>query len=219
MIKKIIQRSPDLGVGIRLNKAVVAVAVAVVEKSNPKPPHWWGWAEANGDKLTKLEPRWGLYGIPNSPYGYWPGLWSAVVEGATSASWVVTFTPKVWLSSDIGAPVEDPSWEGEAIELALPQRLPQNPIALFEPQLVALPGIDFEGSNVSSWFYWEGAYSTPSFPELPIPRIVGAGNTLSVYADSKCVSGTLVAKATVDGKLLGSVELQLLRVNQVYSSG
>ena len=32
MIKKIIQRSPDLGVGIRLNKAVVAVAVVENER-------------------------------------------------------------------------------------------------------------------------------------------------------------------------------------------
>ena len=215
MIKKIIQRSPDLGVGIRLNKAVVAV----VEKSNPKPPHWWGWAEANGTKLTKLTPRWDRYGIPDSPYGYWPGLWSAVVEGATSASWAVTFEPKVWLAFDTGAPVEDPTWIGSEIVLALPKNLPQNPIALFEPQAANLPELEFGGSSVSPWSYWEGQYSTPGFPELPIPRIVGAGNTLSVYADSKCLSGTLVAKATVDGKLLGSVELELLRVNQVYGCG
>lgn len=211
-----IQRTPDLGIGIRLQRLPVAQAVqqVVAQPQQPEPPWWWGWLDEDGQRATSLEVRHGPHAV-DMPSEYWPGLWVAVVEGATAVRWNVSFTPTIWFAGD-GTEVV---WEGEPVELQLPATLPAEPDTLFTPPTVTLPDpLAIGGSDVSPWTYWPNAGDTPGFPRVPIPKLVAANNTLTVAQGDKSVSGVLAANAYVDNVGVGSVNLALMRaVQQIWS--
>lgn len=209
-----IQRTPDLGIGIRLQRLPVAQAVQQVVQ--PEPPWWWGWMDEDGQRATALEVRYGSHAV-DMPSEYWPGLWVAVVEGATAVRWEVSFTPTIWFAgNDAGAQVV---WEGDPVELRLPGELPAEPAALFTPATATLPDpLVIGGTDVPVWTYWYENYPLPGFPSLPVPKMIAAGNTLSVAQGDKSVSGVLVGKAYVDGVGVGSVTMALMReIQQVWS--
>jgi hypothetical protein len=112
------------------------------------------------------------------------------------------------------------SWSGDPIKFDCPSKLPDTPAHLFTPQTVALPTHDFGGNDHEEdpHVYWFGWKDTPGFPNIPIPSVIACGNTLSVGQDSKAMSGTLVADASVGGKKVGSVTLELMRAfNRIAS--
>lgn len=220
-----IQRTPDLGIGIRLQRLPVAQAVQQVVQPPlpPEPPWWWGWLDEDGKRITSLEVQHGPHAV-DMPSEYWPGLWVAVVEGAMAVRWDVSFTPTIWFAGVDPDADAEVVWEGEPVEMQLPATLPAEPDTLFTPPTVTLPDpLAIGGSDVSPWTYWPGAGDTAGFPNLPIPKITAAGNTLSVAQSDKSVSGVLAANAYVDnvgaGSVgVGSVNLALMRaVQKIWS--
>lgn len=211
---RIIQRSPDLGIGIRLQRLPQAVQQAFARPAPQpvQPPWWWGRMDAAGQRATTLTVQWDPAVGPDYPFAYWPGLWVAVVEGATAVRWDVKFTPKIWFKDWGDGAESELVWTGEPIALQLPPALPAAPEALFTPALVTLPDpLAIAESSVDAWTYWAGAYYTPTFPALPAPIVIAAGNTLSVAQDTKSMSGSLVANAFVDDVGVGAVWLDLMR--------
>lgn len=207
MKTRTIQRSPDLGLGIRMQRLPQAVQQA------PQTPWWWGWMDASGLQASNLEVVWNPDVGPDLPNAYWPGLWVAVVEGAATVRWEIEFTPKVWFKSDEPDAMAEVLWRGPPISYDLPPALPDKPEALFTASFAALPDpLSIGGSDLSPWSYWAGAYYSPGFPNVPAPKLVAAGNTLSVAQDSKSMSGSLVAQAHVGGRKVGTATLDLMRV-------
>ncbi|MEN9437900.1 MAG: hypothetical protein RIR09_2555 [Pseudomonadota bacterium] len=205
-----IQRTPDLGIGIRLQRLPVAQVVA---QQQPEPPWWWGWMDEDGKRITALEAVREPHAA-GRPYEHWPGLWVAVVEGAAAVQWEVSFTPTLWFDSPSTGDEITVAWKGKPVALQLPPALPAEPDALFAPATVQLPpSLDIDGVEVPAWDYWSGAWDTAGFPNLPIPKITAAGNTLSVAQDSRSMSGVLIARALVDSAPLGTVTLTLKRIN------
>lgn len=219
----IIQRSPDFALNIRLQR-LPEVQPQVVPKPlqppvvEPKPPGWWGWQDADGKNETRLSVRWNEAAGPDYPYGYWPGLWVAVVEGATEVKWDVQFIPRIWFQSYDDPKIEI-AWTGDPVRLEFPLDLPDTPETLFTPPRVPLPDpLRLGGTDSSPYSYWTGAYYTPGFPNVPMPSVIAAGNALSVGQDTKAMSGTIVADASVSGRKIGSVTLELMRVvHQTWS--
>lgn len=212
MNTRTVQRSPNLGLGIRMQRlpqSVQRLPQSVQQAFGPPAaPWWWGWTDTNGQRLTTLGVVWdadvGVY----RPDAYWPGLWVAVVEGATSVRWDVKFTPKIWFKENTPGAKAKLTWQGADITLPTGQTLPGAPTDLFTPAKVALPNpLDGE----APWSYWEGAGYTDSVTYIPAPRVIAAGNTLSVAQDTQSMSGSLVAQAFVDDVSAGSVWLDLMR--------
>ena len=198
---RIIQRSPDLGIGIRLQPVRQAV-----KQVPPKPPYWWGW-DVLGVAATELE-------APHEQdvlRAYWPGLWAALVEGATTVAWQIEFTPVVWVSW-FPDPEAILAWQGQPVSWVLPPdgTLPE-PGVIFAPAKVALPDpLTVGTSEIALDSYWYGGAGG-----VPLPLCVAAGNTLSVSPEAGSISGILVAKALLLGATLGTVQLTLKRVNPI----
>jgi hypothetical protein len=206
---KTVQRSPDLGIGIRMKR--LPGGVPVIE---PKAPVWWGWLDDDGKKATQLTTLWAATD-PLYSFGYWPGLWAAVVEDAATAQWQIEFTPKIWYEE---SGTTSPVWTGDVIAWSLPPSLPDTAENLFTPKTVHLPAVDFGNGPIEAYQYWPAGAYISTFESVPIPSVIASGNTCSVGQDSKSMSGTLVAKATVGRKPLGQVSLELMRViHRVWS--
>lgn len=156
---RVIQRSPDFGLRIRLQRlpAVVPnVAAAVVAPEVVTlPPWWWGYMDESDQHATTLEVTWDAPVAPTPSPAYWPGLWVAVVEGATEVTWEIEFTPTVWVKqAAVGSEVVV-AWQGETIGLQLPHALPATPEVLFPATLIELPNpLNIDGSDVSAYTYW-----------------------------------------------------------------
>ena len=115
---KIVKRSPDLGIGIRLQKKSLL---------DPKPPYWWGWGGRPSD-LTVMQD------IEKFP-SFWPGFWTAVVEDASEVFWHGSYTPARWETSGKQKVTDLLVWTGDPVLFQLPPQgsLP-NPEVLFKPQ-------------------------------------------------------------------------------------
>lgn len=200
---RIIQRSPDLGIGIRLQRLPQAVQQAA---TRPQPPWWWGWMDENGQRAATLDVEWDRTVGPYLPDAYWPGHWVAVVDGAIAVRWDIEFTPQ--LCFGLGNVV----WQGIPINLKLPSVFPGTPSTLFSPAKVTLPEtLNLGGTDVNRWTYWTGSDQSPGFPEIPIPNLLAAGNTLSVMQGTQSMSGILEATAFVNDIAVGSVRISLVR--------
>lgn len=168
--------------------------------------------DVNGQPATVLDVLWDAEVGPDMPNAYWPGLWVAVVEGAAAVRWEVTFTPKIWFKGPAPGAKTAVVWEGDPVALQMPAALPATPAVLFTPEKVTLPNpFPVAGSAVPPLTYWAGGYDTPGFPNVSVPQVIAAGNTLSVAQDTKAMSGTLVANAFVDDVGVGAVWLDLMR--------
>lgn len=199
---RIVQRSPDLGLGIRLQRLQEAKPAP---QAQPKPPFWWGWADSKDQQLTTLEVLWNEFSSP----AYFPGLWVAVVEDAVAVTWHLEYTPTVWFVGDGPGDVEAIAWQGDPQTVQLPPsgKLPA-PEVLFAPNYASLPDpLRVGTTDIPLNGYWAGSVSTA-------PMFVAIGNTLSVTADSHSPSGILVAQAFVKGANVGTVKLTLKRVNR-----
>lgn len=202
MKTRTIQRSPDLGLGIRLQRMTQVVAAPL---ATPKPPFWWGWPDTTGEPAKTLEVLWTEFASP----AYFPDLWVAVVDGATAVTWQIEYTPTVWFKGDEADAVEFVAWEGEPIALQLPPsgKLPK-PEVLFSQRYAGLPDPLIVGTTeIPLSSYWSGYVSA-------VPMFVATGNTLSVMADTHSPSGILIAQAFVNGASIGTVKLTLKRVNR-----
>lgn len=194
-----IQRSPDLGIGIRLQRIVEAKPVAA-PSLKPQPPYWWGWSDKPNNPVTFLEIERQEYPTTYFP----PGLWVAVVEGATQVTWEVTFTPKIWGDTDPSDRIHLVEAAGKAIPVALPKL----GTAVIGADLFVTDSISF--TAVLKGGGYEREFTTVG--ELPL--IVASGNTISVMSKSIDLTGIITAIASVDGKVIGKAELVLKYVNQ-----
>ena len=206
---RVIQTSPDLGLRIRLQR------LPEVTTSTPLPPFWWGWQDRQGRRRSELQVSCEAVNLEFSLREYGAGLWVAVVEGVPAVTWQVFYTPMVWFNPDTSKP--DPvnaAWVGAALEYRLPQASLADAGALLKPRLVELPAtLRIGGGDLWAEQYWEGAYSIESFPKVPAPLFIAAGNTLSVRAEFKSMSGVMVARARVGTVDVGEVRLTLKRMN------
>lgn len=203
---RVVQRSPDLGIGIRLKRIPEAVKQAI----DPSPPVWWGWFDGNGERSTSLSilaAEFYQYGPP-SPYGI--GVWVAVVDNATTVRWEVSFTPKIWFKGD--RKTAEVIWAGDPRTWSLPALLPKTPNVLFTPQNVTIPEhLKLDGVDKRFSSYWAVQNTNQIGREIPLPSVVAAGNTLTVAPDIRAMSGSLSATAFVDGGAVGAVWLDLMR--------
>lgn len=202
----VVQRSPDLGINIRLQRlAPVSTGVVAAPATPPGAPYWWGWNDEKHKHTTSLERLWDDASTP----AYFPGEWVAVVDGATAVTWTVQFTPTVWFIGT-GETVANILWQGDPIVSRLPPSgsLP-TPSTLFATEPTPLPDpLTTNEGDIPYATYWAGLNPTT-------PLLIATGNTLSVLADSVPVTGVLTAKATVDGAIVGVVTLTLKRVTSV----
>jgi hypothetical protein len=199
---RIIQRSPNLGIGIRLQRLVDKPTV--VPKDHPKPPAWRGWYDATGNPASDVESVWDGAAVVGQP-SYSPGVWVGVVDGSSAVAWDIVFIPMIWFR----APDQDKvrlAWSGSGIEWSVSSQgeCPFDFSLTSLPDPLSTPEVPY--SQVTALAdYWSG-------PVGPIPMAVAAGNTLIVTQSSVGVSGTLIAKARVSGVVVGSVSLTLKRV-------
>lgn len=205
----VVQRSPNLGINIRLQRLAAPVAAPVPPAVKPdpakalKPPYWWGWGSEGGnvgDRTTELTTVWEEL----TAVGYDPGLWIAKVEDTVSVVWQVVFTPMVWFNGAPSGDVEVLAWTGDPTAFQSPPERPED--VSFYPPYAALPDPLVVGvTSMSFGHYWAGDLTS-------VPLSVGAGNTLSVRLEKGSPSGLLVATAFVGGAKLGEVSLLIKRV-------
>jgi len=203
---KTVQRSPDLGIGIRLQRlAPVSTPGAVTPSTPPGTPYWWGWDDEKHKHTSALERLWNDASTP----AYFPGAWVAVVEGATSVTWTTEFVPTVWFIST-GETVAKIVWQGDPVVSHLPPTgALVTPEVLFAAVLTPLPDPLSTGEgDIAYTAYWAGA-------DPASPLLIADGNTLTVVADSIPVTGILTAKASVGGVSVGVVTLTLKRATSV----
>ena len=218
MANRIIQRSPDLGLRVRLQRLPT-----VPEQLAPDPPFWQGWQDGQGQRKSAIEVNCDR---KETGYrrllGYGPSLWVAVVERVPAVTWRVLFTPMVWFDEDASMPgpasggtnQPEPVWIGDALEYGLPQPNLADLGPRLKPRQVELPAtLKIDGEEVEADRYWEDGYKAEGFPMLPAPLFISAGNTLSVRAELTSMSGLIEARASVGGKEIGTVRLTLRRVN------
>ncbi|MES2948676.1 MAG: hypothetical protein V4858_09050 [Pseudomonadota bacterium] len=207
MKTRTIQRSPDLGLRIRLQRLPEEAVPA--PQAQPKPPIWLGWQDEEGKEATSLSARWDTPSNATSPDGYFPGVWVAVVDNAMAVEWDIEFTPKIWRETNGELTL---AWEGRTVKLKRPSTLPDTPENLFDGQRVTLPVLTILEETVAPSEYWLLGGRGSEFPEVSMPTWIAAGNTLTVGQDHKSMSGTVVATATVGTQKVGSVTLDLVRV-------
>jgi len=224
---RIVQRSPDLGLGIKLQRLSeppkpqkpadpLPPPPPVVE---PSPPWWWGWFGEDGERRTRLETTHSN-GDPamDGRLGYWPGVWTATVDGASAVTWIVEFTPMLWLgqwdepTNEVVSVVV--AWEGKPTRWDLP---PVTPLPLPEDLFALAPfdlpdPVSYLGEDFTPVTYWSG-------PVTALPLAIAAGNTLCVVQDSRGVSGALRASAFFNGTALGEVTCLFKRINIVSLGG
>ena len=194
-----------MGIGIRMKKLGATVqAAAETPPVVTGPVRWWGWLDESDQPATHLvnvfENAWSYpYMTPDDIK-----QWVAVADSTAVVNWVVEFTPTVWVSTP---PVVE--WEGDMITLTRPQDLPDTPEVLFTPGFVTLPDPLSVAYPYGPYDWWPTNYYIPGFPDVLLPRIIGAGNTLSITHYCLGCSGVLVAKAYTGATLMGSVTLEL----------
>lgn len=197
----VVQRSPNLGINIRLQPLTEASKPALAAK--PKPPYWWGWKNAKREAETVLE---AVFNEAAVPPGYGPGLWCAVVENAVSVVWSVTYTPKIWFNGSYSDFEEIVAWTGTPIHFALPPSTIPDSSTLFDTADVALPDpLEVNGNTIPMSSYWPEAVAG-------IPLVIATGNSLSVMPYTGSPPGVLTATASVNGKVVGLVQLTIKRV-------
>lgn len=212
MVNRIIQRSPDLGLRIKLQRNEAQAKEAMADG-----PWWAQWYGADGQRLKVLEVEHFI--PPNKIEGWKPryrdGLWVAVVEGVAAVSWRVTFTPVIsvflngtdnplWNGKEI--------WRGAAINFTLSGSAPpMNSLDPYPADQVVLPEMIKVGNN-EIWrdtFWPQWILGRNIGPGVSLPVIVSAGNTLSVAAGGHSLTGELRAVASVGGTELGAVSIVL----------
>lgn len=215
---RVIQRSPDLGLRVRLQRLPTAP-----EQLAPDPPYWQGWQDGQGQRRSTIEVNCdrsesGSRGLR----GYGPSLWVAVVERVPAVTWHVSFTPMVWFDKDASmpgppsgeTPQPEPVWIGGPLKYELPQSDLADLGPRLKPRQVELPAtLKIDGSEKRAERYWEGAYAIEGFPMLSAPLFISAGNALSVRAELTSMSGLIEARARVGVNEIGTVRLTLRRVN------
>lgn len=219
MANRIIQRSPDLGLRIKLQRNDVQAKQAVADG-----PWWAQWYGSDGQRLKALEVE---HFIPADGGGevwrprYRDGLWVAVVEAVVAVSWRVTFTPVINVYvRDMGAPSRERKeiWRGQAVSFTLSEPFSAGDVLdPYPPARVVLPDVIKVGDRqISVYSYWPtGILGVDIGPGVSMPVVVAAGNTLSVAAGSHALTGELRAVAAVGGTEVGAVSIVLrgARVN------
>lgn len=210
---RVIQRTPDLGIKIKLQRLPV-VPVEPVEPVCPvpvmEPPVWFGWQDKDGNRAVDLmrDPEFQFDGGGRI---FRPSLFVAVVDGAQYVHWDVTFTPVLWsVWGDKGKRYEEERWRGDPIETALRSEEFERET---EEHFIDLPEVDGIGPH-DYWPMvtrgWDG-YVPNEYAGLPI--YIAAGNTLSIslFDPAAAMSGelTAVAKTTEDVEI-GRVTLRLI---------
>lgn len=186
---RVIQRTPDLGIGIKLQRATSGLT--------PKAPYWFGWAGADSF-VSVLTTVWNQTKNP----AYLPGMWCAVVENAVKVDWQIEYLPMLWFKGSESHNQEIVAWTGPEVQVSLP--VTQAPD--YVPDTVALPDpLAVGNTNIPRDVYWGDTIES-------LPLIIGTGNVLSVMPYFGSPSGILTARASVAGKSVGVVQLTIKRV-------
>lgn len=207
---RVIQRTPDLGIKIKLQRLPVEPVVPVVPVCPVpvmEPPVWYGWEDGDGNRLVDLSLESDNF---NNDVGHTfdRGLFVAVVDGAQYVHWDIAFTPVLWNAAD------EEGWRGETLEDTL---WSEDFWGRGYASLIDLPA-DVGGSAPED--YWpmqrvrfrkRGGEWTDNGAYLP--SYIAAGNTLSLslFDPAAAMSGELTAVAkTIEDVEIGRVTLRLI---------
>lgn len=191
---KVVQRTPDLGIGIRLQKLV-----ATAPSLPPKGPYWFGWEKSGSDAfVNEVTTIWDTIKNP----AYLPGIFCATVDNASQVDWQVEYLPKIWFKGYESHDKEIVAWTGSTVQIALPKIQNKD----YVPARIVLPDpLVVEHSSIPLVVYWSGSVA-------PLPLIIATGNSLSVVPYYGSPSGVLTATASVSGNKVGVVQLTIKRV-------
>lgn len=216
----VIQRTPNLGIGIRMRRVSAAPAAAAAPGPDPVggTPVWVGM-----DGATEIEVR----ALDSATCNAYPiATWSGVVEGVADVVWSVAFTPVISVSIESLEIYREEVWRGATVTLTVPPvPVPGHP---YPPTYYPVPNpLVVSGNEYRPWDYWaRESLWEPLFlwgegdsVALAGPSVFVANGALVVSAWGRCMSGELVATAFRGGVELGQLSLALVAYNFISDIG
>ena len=200
----VVQRSPNLGLTLRMQRlAPPAVAPVVDDGGGPlpgdaQPPVWARWFDDADAPATEiqLETYVDTLGYPHGRFAVGPAV--AVVVGGIEVTWEVTFVPTLWNTA--GTVI----WEGTALDSTLPLAISPGDNPTPPTRSITLPTFG-EAEPSMYWPHeWRGYANYDTVYE---PLMVAAGNTLTVALETGGSPGVLEAVAKIGTTVMGTVRL------------
>lgn len=194
----IVQRTPSLGLSIRLQRIAAEKPAQEIQVSAPR---WAGYLTAAGEPMRDVSSLdWGGNSDATT-------AWVAEVPGAITVDWDLSY--ELWLETlafsdegvgSVARVVVD------VIPILTPEPTPQPAEGLdddYPHHQPPWPRVPTERQVDHPVFGWQ-------FVSAYLPAVIPAGNTLTVFLDRRPLwSGLLRARANVDGRAVGELTLAL----------
>ena len=200
----VVQRSPNIGLAIRMQRVATAPAAAPSTDGgggpipgDPQPPVWARWFDDEDAPATDIRVETFVAAGGYTQGWFAEGPMVACVAGGVEVEWDVTFVPTLW---DTGGTV---IWEGAALTSNLPLAVAPGDDPMPPTRSFMLP--DF--GDVVPTMYWPHQWRDFDFGTVYEPCMVAAGNTLSVVPELGSCPGVLEATAKIGATVLGTVRL------------
>ena len=213
---RVIQRTPDLGIKIKLQRLPV-VPDAVPAAAPPKPvevlpPFWEGRDDEDGVRQSTLSIGTSVKFTGEAIYTYFDeALFVAVVDGAAQVDWSILLTP----GRSHGAPVD--GTYGPAFVTELSSVLREGPQA---PRCEVLEAVEGEDSCdkrriILETYELDLPLDDDDHPLIYYPTFAAVGNTLVVglHDVRATIPCKVEATASVAGAEVGTVVLKLSYYN------
>lgn len=209
----VIQRTPNLGIGIRMRRVSAAPAAAAAPGPDPtgETPVWVGMGEDTAIVVHTLEED-----VCNQ---YPVGVWTGAVAGLADVEWSAVFTPVITARESMEGPATE-VWRGSAVALVVPPvpvgGHPYPPTYFTIPNPLEIFGFEYEPTAywTNAWL-WTRLFVTGSGSTVALagPSVFVSNGVLIVSTWGRCMSGELVATATRGGVELGQLSLTLVAEN------
>lgn len=217
----VIQRTPNLGIGIRMRRVSAAPAAAAAPGPDPVggTPVWVGM-----DGATEIE----VQALDSAACNAYPiATWSGVVEGVTDVVWSVAFTPVITIQMEAAlGPETFEAWRGPTVALTVPPvpgiDHPYPPTFFPVPSPLVVAGTEyFPASYWANSPLWDLLFLYGSDDSIAIagPSVFVANGALIVSTWGRCMSGELLATASRGGVVLGQLSLRLIAINFISGIG
>lgn len=199
---RVIQRTPDLGIKIKLQRLPV-VPDAVPAAAPPKPvevlpPFWEGWLDDDGERMTDITESMNRHNADTRTRFFWQSVFVAVVDGASNVDWEIEFVPEAGsVAGDFGE-AQSYFLNSEARE-GVPR-----------PQYEVLP-TEVAGEDTGWHYAMDFPIDRKFRPLLYYPVFAAISNTLVVnlYDPRGTMPGLITATASINSVVVGVVTLTL----------